>query len=259
MKKIIFLGLLFFLAVSSLFAQEEKWQEEKSTHFIIYYHNLDAEFLRQLVNKAEYYYDNITSDLGFNRFNFWLWDERAKIYVYDDPQSYILGTGQPVWSAGAVIPRSKVIYAFAGEEDFLNTILPHEMGHIIFREFVGFDNTAVPLWLDEGIASYQEQSRREAANELVKDALKEYRFIDLQDLSGISPQVMRNTASVALFYAEAVSVINYLMQVFGRDKLVLFCQYLRDYRNLQVALARAYSFADVAGLNQAWKDYLPKE
>lgn len=245
MKKIIFLGLFFFLCVPVLFAQKEKWQEEKSTHFIVYYQKADEEFLRHLVDRAEDYYNKITTDLGFNRFNFWLWDERAKIYVYDDLRSYRMGTGQPAWSAGAVLPKDKIIYTFTQEEDFLNTILPHEMGHIIFREFVGFTNTAVPLWLDEGVASYQESGRRENADELVRQALKENRFMDLQNLSGVDPHAMSGISSVTLFYAEAVSVVNYLMREFGRDKLVLFCQYLRDYRDLSRALARTYSFADV--------------
>ncbi|MCX5706723.1 MAG: hypothetical protein NTW13_03560 [Candidatus Omnitrophica bacterium] len=57
------------------------------------------------------------------------------------------------------------------------------MSHIIFREFVGFNNPAVPLWLEEGVASYQEKSKYLTARVLIKEAIVKGNFMSLEKLS----------------------------------------------------------------------------
>ncbi len=129
------------------------------------------------------------------------------------------------------------------------------MGHIIFREFVGFNNLAVPVWLDEGVASYQQDLRFSAAG-IIKDALQKNRIIPLSKLSGINLQSTIDTAMVNLFYAQAVSVVDYLVKEFGQDRFVLFCQALRDNKNLEKALSVAYSFENIEELDKAWQRYI---
>ena len=61
-----------------------------------------------------------------------------------------------------------------------------------------------------------------------------------------------------LFYAEDYSLVDYLIQGFGQDKFVLFCQNLRDLKNLQRAVVLTYSFADMKDFAESWQDYLKK-
>jgi hypothetical protein len=85
------------------------------------------------MNAAEEYYRSITNELGFTRFNNWLWEDRASIYIYDDSQEYIAATKQPSWSAGLAAYREKKITTYLADAGFFDTLLPHELGHIIFR------------------------------------------------------------------------------------------------------------------------------
>jgi hypothetical protein len=249
----LFLVLIFS---NQALAIRDNWNEAKSSHFIVYYKNVSEDFINRLINKSEENYNKIADSLGFMRFNFWLWENRAKIFIYDNASDYHLATGQPVWSEGASSPSKKIIHTFAGEENFFETVLPHEMGHIIFREFVGFDNPAVPIWLDEGVASYQESFKRELADSIVKKAIQQNRFIDLVSLSNINPYSIQDSESVNLFYAESTSIINYLIKEFGKDKFVLFCQNLRDKKNLERAIVSSYPFSNIRELNNAWQGYL---
>ena len=162
----------------------------------------------------------------------------------------------PVWSQGAVVPQEKTIRTFPNERQFFDTVLPHELGHIVFREFVGFHNYAVPLWLDEGVASYQEKVRRDTAKKLVKDALKKEELIALTQLSKINPLFLTDKREVDLFYAESLNLVDYLITEFGKDSFVSFCQALRDKKNLDAALRSAYSFEDLEELDEAWQKYL---
>ncbi|MCM8796171.1 MAG: peptidase MA family metallohydrolase [Candidatus Omnitrophica bacterium] len=258
MRKAIFIALFLVLSICFVLAQDN-WHIAKSTHFIIHYKNAKGDFIEDLIERAEDYYYRIAEALGFRRYNFWLWDNRAKIYIYNDLKEYQMATGQPSWSQGATLPKDKIIYTFVGQKGFFETILVHEMGHIIFREFVGFDNPAVPLWLDEGVASYQEKMRVKLAKEIIHKAYKENKFYSLQKLNQVNLLNIFNPEFANLFYAEAVSIVNYLIKEFGVDNFVLFCQALRDKRDLERAISYAYPFRDIQGLDKAWQRYLLKE
>jgi len=250
--------LLFGLCAISSAQDEVKWNTEKSTHFVVYYKNAPPDFIKQLIEKSEEYYNKIADNLGFMRFNFWLWDNRAKIYIYDDTKDYQTSTGHPSWSGGCAIASQKKIQTFPYAHGFFESILPHEMGHIIFREFVGFDNYAVPLWLEEGVASYQEDYRRSMSSWVVKEAVKKGSFMNLEKLNNFSPKSEKDNTIVNLFYSEAVSLVDYLIKEFGKDRFVLFCQNLRDKRDFQRAIASVYPFSNIRELDLAWQKYINK-
>src|SRR3989338_28422 len=104
MKRYILGGIIFLLFFSFTFAEEDKWHIAKSTHFIVHYQYAREDFIEDLIEQAEEYYDKMAEDLGFRRYNFCLWNNRAKIYIYDDAASYQKKTGLPLWSASSVIP-----------------------------------------------------------------------------------------------------------------------------------------------------------
>ncbi len=259
MKKLFFLSLLILIFSAVLLAQQDdKWQTKKSTHFIVYYKNAPDDFTDHLIESAEEYYDKIADDLGFRRYNFWLWENRAEIYIYDNAREYQDATGQPGWSAGCAVAKKKIIKTFPYAQGFFDTVLPHEMGHIIFREFVGFDNHAVPIWLDEGVACYQGSLRRSLANKLLKETMRHKSFMNLEQLANFKPSSINETEAVNLFYAESLSIVDYLIKKFGSDNFVLFCQNLRDKRDFESAMRSSYPFNTMKEFEQGWQKYLEK-
>jgi len=156
------------------------------------------------------------------------------------------------------LAEAKTIHSYTYAEGFFETILPHEMGHIIFREFVGFGNRSIPTWLDEGVAFYQETSRRETASKIVEEAMKNGSFINLQRLATLNPQFMPDRGLVDLFYAESLSIVDYLIKKFGSDAFVTFCQALRDKKDFASALSSSYNFSNVRELDEAWLKYIER-
>ena len=126
MKKLIFCFFCLFTLIPLAAAEKNLWQEKRSTHFIIYYKNAPGSFIDQASSAAEDYYDKIADNLGFRRLSFWLWDKRAKIYIYDDAKDYQVSTGKPEWSGGFAIIDEKAIYTFpfAKNWDFPLTLKP---------------------------------------------------------------------------------------------------------------------------------------
>ncbi|MFZ5799877.1 MAG: peptidase MA family metallohydrolase [Candidatus Omnitrophota bacterium] len=256
--KIWWLTGIFLVALCVVTLAEEKWSESKSSHFIVYYKDAPQDFIENVLNAAEDYYRSITSDLGFTRFGSWSWDYRCKIYIYKDAEEYKKVTGQPEWSSGVTAYQEKTISTYPLAAGFFDTLLPHELGHIIFREFVGF-NADVPLWMDEGVASYQERARRWGSNQKVREAIKNNMFIPLNELSRRALS-SADKDTVELFYAEAASVVYYLITTFGRFKFENFCEELKSGKPFEQALASAYvRFDNLADLEKAWKGYLQNE
>ena len=254
MNKLIFLILLILIPNSSLQAKEN-WQLLKSTHFFIYYQSAGENTANDLAQRAESCYTNITDELGFNRFNFWTWDNRARIYLFDNQADYQKDTGASGWSAGEAFVKNKVIKTFLTAPGFLENVLPHEMAHIIFREMVGFYNPAVPLWLEEGVATYHENKFPLLKYKLAVK-IKEGNFISLNDLNRLRSLGQEEKTKVELFYAQSNSLVGYLIAEFGKDRFVFFCQSLRDNRDFSSALSKAYSISNLSGLETAWKEYI---
>lgn len=251
------LGAFVLAAGSCLYAQgQEQWKESKSTHFIIYYKNAPEDFISQVSSKAEYYYDSIAEELGFRRFDFWLWDNRARIYIYDDDRDFQANTGQPPWALGDAVPREKVIRAFPLAKNFFEVILPHEISHIIFREFVGFGNYAVPLWLDEGVASYYQKLQYPGIKAALRSAKAAGTLMNIVELSSVRSIWNMGRERVKLFYMEAIDIVDFLFKEYGKNNFVLFCQNLRDKKDLARALSATYPLNSIQELGAAWQHSL---
>ncbi|MDP8264936.1 MAG: peptidase MA family metallohydrolase [Candidatus Aceula lacicola] len=257
MKRITYLLLIIlFFGVMPISSASNEWNDLKSRHFIIYYKNAPREFIKTVEQSAEDYYFDIVDELGFTRDQIWTWDERVKIYIYDNQQDYLTLARQASWSAGSTMLGSKVIRTFPSAHGFFDSLLPHELGHIIFRDYVGFESN-IPLWFDEGVAMYQEKAKRWGANQEVKSAIQDKSFCSLSDL-----RLTRKSSQsdVNLFYAESASVVYYLISEFGSFKFLNFCRNLKKGLSFNRALKKSYyRFENVNDLNKTWVGYLKNE
>ncbi|MBU1998949.1 MAG: hypothetical protein KKE64_05585, partial [Candidatus Omnitrophica bacterium] len=183
-------------------------------------------------------------------------DKRARIYIYDNQKQYQDSMHGPDWSAGLALPREKIIHTYVEAPDFFAAILPHELGHIIFREFVGFNNSAIPLWLEEGLATYQENQLNIFHQAVFGKALRENRLFSLEELSNFDPTSSPDQERVEIYYAQAANIVEYLLKKMSRDKFVTFCRDLRERQDFLRALSRVYSFKDLSELETDWKGYL---
>ena len=140
---------------------------------------------------------------------------------------------------------------------FLEHTLPHELAHIVFREFVGFDNSRIPRWLDEGVAQYAELGRREEAWEVMRQGLAQGVYIPLDQLNSLRlGHASGGTAQV--FYTQAVTLVHFFLAAYGPRRFIDFCSNLRDGYSVERALsfATASSIASLGALEDAWRTFL---
>jgi hypothetical protein len=232
-----------------------EWREEKSEHFIVAYQNVPLSFVKEVVQAAEEHYRQTMTTLGFTRYKGWTWDERVRIAIYDSKDAYT-ASSHYAWSGGQVDPKGKEIVTFPSESGFFDTLLPHELGHIIFREGVGFHNN-IPLWLEEGVAMYQERARRLGADDDVRRLIAEDAYIPLKDLDQMVLRSATDRAAVDAFYTEAASLVGFLINKYEIYRFARLCGDLRDGQRFEWALKKAYmEFPDLAALERAWRRYL---
>jgi hypothetical protein len=242
-------------------AVAETWQEKTSTHFRVFYQQ-DSAFAAAVLDYAEAYYNQIRLDLGLTHVVQrdqvpWLWEQRCQIYLYPDRQAYVRATGAPAWSGGFVQYQRRTVYSFLGATAFLEQTLPHELAHLVFREFVGFNNDRVPRWLDEGVAQYAEVGRREGAWGLMRGWLAQDIYIPLDQLSQLRLGHASGGAA-QLFYTQSVTLVHFFLAVYGPRRFIDFCSNLRDGYSVERALsfATSSSIASLSALEDAWRAFL---
>lgn len=247
--------VIFFLLLCSV-AHAAAWQEVKGEHFEVFYLE-DAVFAQEVLNRSEQYYQRIAADLGYSRYdNFWQWENRAKIYIYRNQGEFLAATGKKAWIHGTAFYEKREIVSYKWGQGFLDALLPHELCHLIFRDFVGFKGE-VPLWLDEGVAQWEEVQRRRWALEMVKGLIAKKEYIPLRKLTHMDPGSENDPVLSAKLYAQAVSLVGYLIEKYGSSMFVLFCRQLRDGKSIDAALSFVYtgSIQNTEELEKKWSQY----
>ena len=258
-KRIMALATAYFLLACSFLCAASEWKEYKCQHLIIYYKQAPEDFVKSVEQMAEYYYDEISKNMGYTRYKGWTWDERAKIYIYDNADDYVASSQQANWSHGVASPQDKVIRTFPSAHGFFDSTLPHELGHIVFREIIGF-KAQVPLWFEEGVATQQETAKRWGAHDTVRKFIEEGKFIPLDELSFVRLNSKTDPERVNLFYAESASAVNYLISEFGLYRFVNLCRKLEEGGPFEWALEAIYvRFKNLKEFNKSWVDYLKKK
>jgi hypothetical protein len=244
--------------------EAEDWLEKKGRHFLVFYLD-DANFAGDVMGLAERYYSQINVDLGLSHVVkrdhvSWLGDKRCRIYLYRNQEEFVKATNSPEWSAGKASYTERIIWSFTGADRFKENILPHEMAHILFREFVGLNNHRVPRWLDEGVAQYVEFGKREEALNLMRAMLEKETYIPIEDLDRMHAAHMGEVDETIaeLYYLESASLVHFLISEYGSGRFVDVCSALRDGKTFERALSYGTSNAldSLTELEVEWKAFV---
>jgi len=261
MKKYIFILFCVLLLISYLVpcCYPVKWTPVKGEHFIVYY-TQDKGFAHDVLKASERYYKRIAKDLGYQRHQkFWLWDQRVKIYIYSNQSEFMKETDNPPWIHGMAYYKEKKIVSYNASGLFINSILPHEIAHLIFRDYVGFKSD-IPLWIDEGVAMWEEEDKREASLAKVRLAIQNNNYIRLSKMINMYSIEGSDPRTVGMFYAQSASLVGFMIKEHGSKRFVQFCREMRDGDSVEEALCSAYarSMPTLKHLEDKWKAYYAK-
>ncbi len=252
---VIFLGS--FHNFSFAVEEQNAWQQMKGQDLVIYYRaTVPEDFVQTTMDTSEEEIRRVTDNFGITKPPAWSGDRRIKIYIYNDRDDYVKNGGQAAWSHGVAFSLARTIKTWPSANGFFDTILPHELGHIIFRNYIGF-KADLPLWFEEGVAIYQEKAKRLGAEAVVKEALQKDKFIPLSQLTGMRLYKNSNNEVVDLFYAESASAFHYLITEYGEQEFYMLCEDIKAGIPFEEALHKVYlKFRTVSDLSLYWQQYL---
>ncbi len=252
--------LLSIFLIIPLFAQDDELRQLRSEHFIINYDpDVGSSYVYDIKNIAEKYYRIITQEFNLIRDELWLWDNRAQIYIAEDREDYLESFKCSPWSVACVNYDKKLIYTYPNQKRF-KQIFIHELTHIIFREYTG--RVKLPLWIDEGIATYVENKYGggdyKKRLRFLKKKMEKDESIPLGQLNRITTSQLNSASEefVNLFYFQSFSLVDFIIKKYGKYKFSNFISYIEKGYSLEDALAKEYYYLQtLENLEKQWKRY----
>lgn len=250
--------------MSAAQSQAQDWHEEKGTHFIVKYRgDEDSAWAQEIIRYAEEYYRQLAQKIGYSRYqNYWTWDNRVQIFIFNDQTDFMNETKQPSWSRGGAVRdfhllESRTIITYRQENEFLDGVLPHEIAHLMIWDYIGLDKD-VPVWFAEGIAQFNEVNKKEQAQRILKELVKKDLFFPMKAMMFYDIANEKNSDAVMIFYSQAVSVIDFMISRFGSNDFGELCSELKAGKHFEEALRIAYStkIESLDDLEKKWLRYM---
>ncbi len=222
------------------------WQTLSGGNINLHYYNGGNSFGQQLHDAAAQALTRLSKDVGVTA------DSPVDIYIYassDDLQSSILYA--PSWVGGQAFPESNIVIIGIPTDqlDWGKGTEAHELTHVLVGHLTFSCLGFIPQWLNEGLAVYGEggpQASEQAQLNQAKDA------DTIPALRTLTGAFSAEGTRADLSYAEAYSVVNFMINTYGRDKMTALLLDLRDGQTADEALQTVYAF-NVDGLDAAWR------
>jgi tetratricopeptide (TPR) repeat protein len=164
------------------------------------------------------------------------------VVVLHTTSTFQSATGSPLWADGLfdpVLGRIQVPAQDAlADQAWLTRVLRHEFVHALLHDQLGPADSAVPTWLNEGLAMELSGDRWSDLDQAMK---QEFTLIPLPALEGAWGGLPADTATVA--YLEAHSAVHYLVDRFGMHRVQGLLTHLKARQALSAAMQSQLSLS----------------
>jgi len=203
-------------------------------------------FARELMDACQEGLARLTQDIG-------TYPERPiKIYIYasdSDLKGAMISSNE--WSGGVAFTDFGIIAISIppSELDWGKKALVHELTHLVVRQATFSPYGQLPLWLDEGLATYNEGELDPVLRSYLEEAILGDELISVRSLC--SP-FSAYSEKAYLSYAQSYSLVEYLLDNYGQDKMLDLLALLKQGNTYDEALTEVYGF-DMDGLDVRWR------
>ncbi len=156
-----------------------------------------------------------------------------------------------VTTLGTVVAPDVVL--LLGQQEDLDATIAHELTHVVVGLATESPFSQVPAWLNEGLAMYNEMEGELRAGNLaaLHSAVRRDALISVRSLTAPTGK----PEEVNLWYGEAFSVVKFLLDNYGKEKMVELLAVLKRGSTTDDALMEVYGF-DQDGLDALWRESL---
>ena len=228
--------------------QRYRWQSINTPQITLFWYEGGRFFAEDLLTTAQQALNRLAKDTGINP------ERHINIYIYAstrDLQGAMIFPRE--WIGGAAYPDYSIIILGISlrQLEWGKRALAHELAHLIVHQatFSPYGNV-LPTWLDEGLAMYAEGAPDPYLQSWLKKAIAEQKLISLRSLS--SP-FSAKAEEAYISYAQSDSVVRFLIQNYGKDRMFQLLNLLKQGSTYDEALTKVYGF-DTDGLDARWRE-----
>jgi len=225
---------------------QHNWNVITKGQLNLHWYSGDQAFAQDLLNSAQ-------GGLDFNRTKSGLTaDAPIDIYIYantNDMKDAILY--EPSWTGGQAFPDHNIVILGISQADLEwgRDAIVHELTHVLVGHLTFSCLGGVPTWLNEGLAVYSEGQLDPASQSQLDDAIHNNTLLSVRSLSAGFSEV---TDKAYLSYSQSFSIVKFLIETYGENKMTTLLTSLRDGMAIDDALMQTYGF-NVDGLDDAWR------
>ncbi len=230
-----------------------RWQTLSSGDITLYWVAGDANVMNEALDVARQTQSDLQKYLHAPA------ERNVLIYIYpslQDMQSALRLTGQS-WVGGVARPEVGVVLVnlppTANAISKMKRDIPHEMTHKALYDLLGPQGyDALPLWLEEGLASIFEQSPDPTYAVLLQQAQQTGSLLDINSLCDTLPT---DRDQILLAYAQMQSFVTYLVENYGWSQLRALLATYADGLACSVGVEQIYG-KPLTSLEFDWRVWL---
>jgi len=225
---------------------EHNWKTISAEKLNLHWYNGDQAFAKDLLNAAEdgLILNETKSGLTANT--------SVNLYIYadtNDMKDAILY--EPSWTGGLAYPDHDIVIigVSQSELDWGRNAIVHEITHVLVGHLTFSCLGGVPTWLNEGLAMYSEGELDMGSQNQLDQAIHDNTLLTVRSLSAGFSEV---ASKALLSYSQSYSIVKFLIESYGQDKMTGLLMALRDGSTIDNALENIYGF-NVEGLEEEWR------
>jgi len=228
------------------------WREIGSSDVSLRWYEGSEAFAGQLLDVCRTAIEDLARDVGTRV------DRQVKVNIYASSSDLRQAMVYPQeWTGGVAFTDYSIVAIGIGPDDtgWGFRALRHELTHLVIYSTTFSPYGGLPTWLDEGLAMHNEGEAEESFRRLLLQAAEHGALLSLRTLSG---PFSSDTATAYLSYAQSQSVVEYLLEAYGRDALHSLLVAFRNGEAMDDALMQSYGLT-LDGLEVEWRASLQKE
>lgn len=226
-----------------------QWRSLIEGDITIYWYSGDDSYAHQLMTVAQEALVRLAVDTGANL------QRPVKLYIYASTQDLQGAMIFPQEWTGGVAYNSYGVVAIginAGNMEWGKRTVVHELTHLITHQMTYNPYNSLPVWLNEGLSMYAEGEMEPLFENYLEQAVINDELISVRSLA--SP-FSATTHISYLSYAQSMSIVEFLIDNYGREKMLEMLNTFRQGSSYDGALIKVYGF-NMNGLNDLWQTYI---
>ena len=229
-----------------------EWESLMGDSITLLWYSGDQAFAQELLDAALGALDKLAKDTGAHL------EQPVRIYVYASSGDLRGAMVYPQeWTGGVAFTEYGIVAIGVDIDNLIwgKRCVAHEVAHLVTFQMTFNPYGDPPTWLNEGLSMYAEGDLEVYLQSILEQAISEDNLISVQSLSASFPA---RAEEAYLCYAESYSLADFLIQNYGRDRMLQLLSAFKEGSSYDGALLKVYNF-DTDGLDDLWRQSLGLE